>query len=84
MAELRIDSGIERYRITAYLEEELHLQKEQEGVYCIPGCTITLETKVNSHAVLRIPRTLVTFSGEEEICRTMQYQFRLRFLSAGG
>ena len=84
MAERQINSGIEQKRIVAYLEEELGIVPQMDGRYILPGCVITLESLKEEHSILQIPRTLVTFSGEEEVCEQWQKQFRLRFLSAGG
>lgn len=81
--QLQINSGIERGRILQWLEQELGLAAEQEGVYRLDGCTITLQP-LPPGVLLKIPRTLVTFTGEEATCRMYQRQFRLRFLSAGG
>lgn len=84
MITLQINSGMARQRIVAYLEEELQLSAIQEGVYVAKGCTITLEPLIQPDAALKIPRTLVSFTGEAEACRQYQQQFRLHFLSAGG
>lgn len=81
--QLQINSGIERARILHWLEQDLGLAAEQEGEYRLEGCTITLQP-LPPGVLLKIPRTLVTFSGEEDACRNYQRQFRLQFLSAGG
>ena len=84
MAVLQINSGIDRCRIIAYLEDEQCLSREADGGYLTDGCVIKLETLDSPDNVLKIQRTLVIFSGEEEACRVQQKQFRMRFLSAGG
>lgn len=84
MTVLQINSGIDYKRIIAYLEDELRLFRDDAGGYLADGCVIQLEPLDSSDNVLKIQRTLVTFSGEEEACRMQQKQFRMRFLSAGG
>lgn len=84
MEKWQINSGIDRKRIIEYLEEELGILPDVEGRYALPGCVIMLEPLEEKHAVLRIPRTLVTFTGEKAVCEERLKQFRLRFLSAGG
>ena len=84
MAEMQIDSGIDIKRIKVYFEEELALRKESENVYLMDGCKIILESRPNKNAFLKMPRTLVRFIGEEEVCQQQQHLFRMRFLSAGG
>lgn len=80
----QINSGIDRKRIIEYLEAELGLTAGPDGGYILPGCVITLTPLINGTSVLRIPRTLVTFTGDDEACAKHQNAFRLRFLSAGG
>ena len=80
----QINSGIDRKRIIEYLEVELGIIPESDGGYVLPGCVITLTPLINDTSVLRIPRTLVTFTGDDEACTAHQKAFRLRFLSAGG
>ncbi len=84
MATRQINSGIDRKRIIEYLEVELCITPEADGSYHLPGCVITLESFTSAGMALQIPRTMVTFSGEEEACLIQQKHFRLRFLSAGG
>lgn len=81
--QLQINSGIEPDRIIHWLEKELGLRAVQKGVYALAGCTITLQP-LPPGVLLKMPRTLVTFAGEETVCRDYQRQFRLQFLSAGG
>lgn len=80
---LQINSGIERARILQWLEQELGVTAVQRNVYMLDGCTITLQP-LPPGVLPNIPRTLVTFSGEDDACQKYQQQFRLRFLSAGG
>lgn len=84
MITLQIDSGISRQRIIQYFEQELGLTPVQPNTYQIPGCTITLQSIEQTNTILKMPRTLILFSGEEAICTAQQWQFRMRFLSAGG
>ena len=67
----------------AALEQELGVTAVQKNVYMLDGCTITLQP-LPPGVLPNIPRTLVTFSGEDDACQKYQQQFRLRFLSAGG
>lgn len=84
MVELQINSGIELKRIKDYFESELVLKQETENIYLLEGCKIILEVLPNQIGLLKLPRTLVRFIGEDEICRQQQENFRMRFLSAGG
>ncbi len=81
--QLQINSGIEPDRIIHWLEKVLGLHAVQKGVYALDGCTIILQP-LPPGVLLKIPRTLVTFAGEETVCQDYQRQFRLQFLSAGG
>ena len=64
------------------LDEALPISK---GWYQIGGCELSLlplaESKVGSYS---FPRTLVTFSGEEEAVTRFHRQFMIRFLTLGG
>lgn len=84
VVELQIDSGIELKRIKTYFKEEMKLVEKEENVYFMDNCKIILENMPNKHGLLKLPRTLVRFVGEEEICKQQQHLFRMRFLSAGG
>ena len=72
-------------RIEAYLRSLDEARQIAEARYEIGGCEIALrpleESRVGSYA---FPRTLVTFSGEEEAVARFRRQFMIRFLSLGG
>lgn len=84
MVELQINSGVEYGRIKDYFERELNYLNEEENVYLREGCKIILEMTPKQIGLLKLPRTLVRFIGEEDICQQEQANFRMRFLSAGG
>lgn len=72
-------------RIEAYLRSLDGARQIAEARYAIDGCEICLqpleESRVGSYT---FPRTLVTFSGEEEDVARFRRQFMIRFLSLGG
>ena len=72
-------------RIEAYLQGLENARRISAMRYEIGGCEISLqpleESKVGRYA---FPRTLVTFSGEEEGVTRFRRQFMLRFLTLGG
>ena len=72
-------------RIEAYLRSLDEARQIAEARYAVDGCEICLqpqeERKVGSYS---FPRTLVTFSGEEEDVTRFHRQFMVRFLTLGG
>ena len=72
-------------RIEAYLRSLDEARQIAASRYQIGGCEISLqplaESRVGSYA---FPRTLVTFSGEEEAVTRFRRQFMVRFLTLGG
>ena len=72
-------------RIEAYLRSLDEARQIFQGRYQVGGCEICLqpqeESRVGSYA---FPRTLVTFSGEEETVARFHRQFMIRFLTLGG
>ena len=72
-------------RIEAYLQSLDEARQISQGRYRAGDCEIGLqpqeESKVGSYS---FPRTLVTFSGEEEAVARFRRQFMIRFLSLGG
>ena len=72
-------------RIEAYLQGLDEARQISQARYAIGGCELSLqplkESKVGSCA---FPRTLVTFSGEEEKVTRFRRQFMIRFLTLGG
>ena len=72
-------------RIEAYLRSLDEARQIAEARYAVDGCEICLqpqeESRVGSYA---FPRTLVTFSGEEEAVARFHRQFMIRFLTLGG
>ena len=72
-------------RIEAYLRSLDDGRQIAEGRYQIGSCELSLlpleESKIGSYA---FPRTLVTFSGEEEDVTRFHRQFMIRFLTLGG
>ena len=72
-------------RIEAYLQGLDKARRISQTRYQVGGCEICLqmqeESKVGSYA---FPRTLVTFSGEEEAVACFRRQFMIRFLTLGG
>jgi hypothetical protein len=72
-------------RIEEYLRGLDEARPISQGRYQIGGCEICLqplaESRVGSYA---FPRTLVTFSGEEDAVTRFHRQFMLRFLTLGG
>ena len=72
-------------RIEAYLRSLDDGRQIAEARYAVDGCEICLqpqeERKVGSYS---FPRTLVTFSGEEEDVTRFHRQFMIRFLTLGG
>ena len=72
-------------RIEEYLGSLDRARQIAESRYAIGGCEIRLqslaESKTGSYA---FPRTLVTFSGEEDAVRRFHRQFMVRFLTLGG
>ncbi len=72
-------------RIEAYLQGLDEARQMSASRYRIGRCEIILqplaESKVGSYA---FPRTLVTFSGEEEAVTWFHRQFMIRFLTLGG
>ena len=72
-------------RIEAYLQSLDEARQVSQTCFQVGGCEICLqmqeESKVGSYA---FPRTLVTFSGEEEAVACFRRQFMIRFLTLGG
>ena len=72
-------------RIEEYLQSLGQARRIAEVSYEIGGCTLCLQpmedSKVGSYT---FPRTLVTFSGEEEAVTSFHRQFMIRFLTLGG
>ena len=72
-------------RIEAYLQNLDEARQISQGRYQVVGCEISLqplaENRVGSYA---FPRTLVTFSGEEDAVTRFHRQFMIRFLTLGG
>ena len=72
-------------RIKEYLQGLNEARQISASRYQIGGCEICLqpqeESRVGSYA---FPRTLVTFSGEEEAVARFHRQFMIRFLTLGG
>ena len=72
-------------RIKEYLQGLAEARQIFQGRYQVGGCEICLqpqeESRVGSYA---FPRTLVTFSGEEEAVACFRRQFMIRFLTLGG
>ena len=72
-------------RIEAYLHGLDEAQQISASRYQIGGCELSLqelpESKVGSYS---FPRTLVTFSGEEDAVTRFHRQFMVRFLTLGG
>ena len=72
-------------RIEAYLQGLDGARRISQTRYQVGGCEICLqmqeESKVGSYA---FPRTLVTFSGEEEAVACFRRQFMICFLTLGG
>ena len=72
-------------RIEEYLQGIENARRISSMRYETSGCEICLqplaESKVGRYA---FPRTLVTFSGDEEAVTSVHRQFMLRFLTLGG
>ncbi|MBR3237168.1 MAG: hypothetical protein IKH34_05235 [Oscillospiraceae bacterium] len=72
-------------RIEEYLQGLAQARELAQARYAIGGCEVCLqpleESKVGSYS---FPRTLVTFSGEEEAVARFHRQFMIRFLTLGG
>ena len=72
-------------RIEEYLQSLEPARQIAEARYTVGGCEISLrpleESKIGSYS---FPRTLVTFSGEEEDVTHFHRQFMIRFLTLGG
>ena len=72
-------------RIEAYLQGLDGARRISQTRYQVGGCEICLqmqeESKVGSYA---FPRTLVTFSGEEDAVTRFHRKFMVRFLTLGG
>ena len=72
-------------RIKEYLQGLAQARELAQARYAIGGCEVCLqpleESKVGSYS---FPRTLVTFSGEEEAVACFRRQFMIRFLTLGG
>ena len=72
-------------RIEAYLRSLDEARQIAEARYAVDGCEIGLqpqeERKVGSYS---FPRTLVTFSGEEDAVTRFRRKFMVRFLTLGG
>ena len=72
-------------RIEEYLQSLEEAWQISASQYQIGGCELSLqelvESRVGSYA---FPRTLVTFSGEEEAVTRFHRQFMVRFLTLGG
>ena len=72
-------------RIEEYLQSLEEARQISASQYQIGGCELSLqelvESRVGSYA---FPRTLVTFSGEEEAVTRFHRQFMIRFLTLGG
>ena len=72
-------------RIEEYLQGLAEARELAQARYVIGGCEVCLqpleESKVGSYS---FPRTLVTFSGEEEAVACFHRQFMIRFLTLGG
>ena len=72
-------------RIEAYLQGLDKARQISTARYRIGGCELSLlpltESKVGRYA---FPRTLVTFSGEEDAVTRFHRQFMIRFLTLGG
>lgn len=72
-------------RIEAYLQSLDEARQISQGRYQIGGCELSLlpleESKVGSYT---FPRTLVTFSGEENAVTRFRRKFMVRFLTLGG
>ena len=72
-------------RIEAYLQDLDEARRISQTRYQVGGCEICLrmqaESRVGSYA---FPRTLVTFSGEEDAVTRFHRQFMVRFLTLGG
>jgi len=72
-------------RIAEYLQGLDEARQSAEARYEIDGCEIGLrpleESRVGSYA---FPRTLVTFSGDEDAVSRLRRQFTLHFLTLGG
>ena len=72
-------------RIEEYLQGLEPARQIAEARYAVGCCEICLqpleESKIGSYA---FPRTLVTFSGEEEAVTCFHRQFMIRFLTLGG
>lgn len=72
-------------RIEEYLQGLNEARQISASRYQIGGCELSFqelpESRVGSYA---FPRTLVTFSGEEEAVARFHRQFMIRFLTLGG
>ena len=72
-------------RVEEYLQSLDEARQISQGRYQVVGCEISLqpleESRVGSYA---FPRTLVTFSGEEDAVTRFHRQFMIRFLTLGG
>ena len=72
-------------RIEEYLQSLEPARQIAEARYAVGGCEISLrpleDSKIGSYS---FPRTLVTFSGEEEDVTRFHRQFMIRFLTLGG
>ena len=72
-------------RIEEYLQSLDPARRSLDMYYEIGGCRVSLrpleDSRVGAYA---FPRTLVTFSGEEEAVARFRRQFMLRFLTLGG
>ncbi len=72
-------------RIEEYLRSLEQARQIAEARYAIGDCEVSLlrqeESKIGSYS---FPRTLVTFSGEEEAVTRFHKKFMVRFLTLGG
>lgn len=76
--------ALESRRIMDYFQEQAGARQTGSG-FVFDNCQITLtELEDRRVAGMRLPRTQITFEGEEASVDAICRRFFLRFLSAGG
>ena len=85
MEEIRENWALPVEKIEAYLQGLDRARRTGEAGYEIDGCRLSLQPLAESRVGRwSFPRTLVTFSGEEEAVERFRQQFRVQFLTLGG
>lgn len=76
--------SVELHRIADFFQDQADGRQTESG-FVFDDCRITLtELAERRVAGMRLPRTQITFEGEEASVSAIYRRFLLRFLSAGG